>query len=62
MTGLKPNPIDPQASEPDTWTSAELDIEPERCWCLRCGAELPCSDCPPQAISDNQHKETTHVY
>lgn len=29
--------------EPDTWEPDELDLEPETCLCLRCGAELPCS-------------------
>lgn len=29
-------------AEPDVWSLDELDLEPERCCCLRCGAELPC--------------------
>ena len=27
-------------AEPDVWLPAELDLEPEQCWCLRCGDEL----------------------
>jgi hypothetical protein len=30
-------------SEPDVWLPSELDLEPEQCWCLRCGNELPCA-------------------
>ncbi len=36
-------PLDP---EPDVWPLAALDLEPERCFCLSCGDELPCSTCP----------------
>jgi hypothetical protein len=27
---------------PDTWPPGALDVEPEPCWCLACGQELPC--------------------
>lgn len=42
-------PLDP---EPDVWPLAALDLEPEQCFCLRCGNELPCSTC----LSKNTHR------
>jgi hypothetical protein len=33
------------ALEPDVWPPGSLDREPESCWCLSCGAELPCLTC-----------------
>jgi hypothetical protein len=35
-------------TEPD-WPGA-LDLEPETCFCLRCGDELPCS-CPTNSLN-----------
>lgn len=34
--------------EPDIWLPAELDLEPERCLCLRCHSDLPCLTCLPR--------------
>jgi len=41
---------DPQ-QEPEVWLPAELDLEPEQCWCLIHGRELPCSGCLATAIA-----------
>lgn len=27
------------------WPASVLDLEPEQCWCLPHGAELPCAHC-----------------
>ena len=41
-----------QVPEPDCihWQPAALDLEPETCWCPRCGEALPCSLCDPQQV------------
>jgi hypothetical protein len=42
----------PPGPEPDVWPLAALDLEPEQCWCLSCGDELPCSTC----LSESTHR------
>jgi hypothetical protein len=37
--------LQPLGSEPDVWPLAALEREPEQCFCLSCGDELPCSTC-----------------
>lgn len=33
----------PAEVEPDAfWPDSTLDVEPEQCYCLACGEELPC--------------------
>jgi len=32
------------------WSPSTLDIEPEQCWCLSCGDELPCG-CAERALA-----------
>lgn len=31
------------------WPASTLDLEPEQCWCLSCGAKMPC-DCAGQPL------------
>lgn len=32
------------------WLPSLLDLEPEQCWCLACGDELPCG-CAERALT-----------
>jgi len=42
--------------EPDCihWPPGALDLEPEQCWCLRCGEALPCPCAPHSANSTKE--------
>ena len=49
------------AAEPDClhWLPGALDLEPEQCFCLRCGEPVPCPSC--NANPTPKHKESTHA-
>ena len=48
-----------ESSEPDCvhWLPSTLDPEPEQCWCLRCGDDLPCACALRQADPNESPKE-----
>lgn len=43
------------------WSPGAVDPEPEQCWCLRCGGELPCLSCSPQPVAQPIPKESLNV-
>jgi hypothetical protein len=48
------NLIPEGVGEQDAWTIPELDREPEQCFCLKCGTELPCSSCLPAYLTPTE--------
>lgn len=44
--------------ERDAWSLADLDLEPEQCFCLQHGDELPCPTCRTRIVPP---KENRHV-
>jgi hypothetical protein len=49
--GAQPDTV--HEAEPDCphWPPDALDLEPEQCFCLRCGKALPCICAAPEAYT-----------